>query len=157
MRLKWAIVVVALCVVLTVAAVAYAAMRTTGILPEVIRAQRFEVVDAEAVVRAVLGVSPDGSTELTVKDVTGKARLKLGLQADGEAGLAVMAGPGEARIAMAMPGDGGASLIARDETGRLRVAVGIGPDGIAGVGVVDAQGNVVWSTLPAESSERRDG
>ena len=55
MRLKWAIVVVALCVVVTVAAVAYAAGKASDV-PEVIRAQRFEVVDAEGRIRALLRV-----------------------------------------------------------------------------------------------------
>jgi len=45
MRAKWVVVVVAVCLVVTVAAIAYAAGKTSA--PAVIRAQRFEVVDAE--------------------------------------------------------------------------------------------------------------
>ena len=59
MRPKWAMVTVAVCVVVTVVAVAYAAAKATADVPEVIRAQRFELVDEEGEVRAVLALVPD--------------------------------------------------------------------------------------------------
>jgi hypothetical protein len=59
MRLKWVVVLVALCVIVTVAAVAYAAGKATADVPEVIRAHRFELLDNEGKVRAVLALTPD--------------------------------------------------------------------------------------------------
>jgi hypothetical protein len=69
MRLKWTIVVVALCVVVTAVAVACAAGRTSA--PEVLRAQHFELVDVAGRVRAELGFWPDGSPGLVLYDERG--------------------------------------------------------------------------------------
>jgi hypothetical protein len=120
MRLKWAIVVVALCLIVTVAAVAYAAGKTSA--PEVIQAQRFELVDSEGKVRAVLGMADDGGSGLAVMGEGGRARLAMGTKADGSVGLAVLR-----------------------ETGTPVVAIGLGADGAAGLAVLDKQGNLTWA------------
>ena len=55
-RSRWAVVVVAVCLVVTVAAVAYAAGKATAVpVQEVVRARRFEVVDSAGKVVADLG------------------------------------------------------------------------------------------------------
>ena len=62
MRAKWAIAIVVVCLVVMVAAIAYAAGRASApeaapdAVAEVIRAQRFELVDAEGKVRGALGM-----------------------------------------------------------------------------------------------------
>ena len=120
MRLKWAIVVVALCLIVTAVAIAYTA--GTATVPEVIRAQRFELVDAEGKVCAVLSVSADGSTGLAMMDEGGKQVVGLGTGPDGGTGLALM-----------------------DENGKQVVGLGTGADGGTGLALMDGQGKVVWS------------
>ena len=72
-RGRWSAVVVAVCLVVTVAAMAYAAGQAKTAAPKVVRAQRFELVDAEGRVRAMLGLLPDGSPSMVLYDEKGKA------------------------------------------------------------------------------------
>ena len=87
MRLKWAMLVVALCVVVTVAAVAYAAGKATAEVADVIRAQRCEVVDSDNVTRATLGPWPDGTSGLRLMDIDGNQVVALMVDLDGSSGL----------------------------------------------------------------------
>src|SRR5574340_502431 len=113
-RGKWAVVIVALCLVVTVAAVAYAAGKAKAAAPKVVRAQQFELVDAEGrarieigmggehgqvpgvrvldaegAVRAALAVLPDSSPTLALYDAGGKARAALTTDSDGRPVLAL--------------------------------------------------------------------
>jgi len=56
----------------------------------VVRATRFEAVDAEGKVRALLSVPPDRSPSLELFDTAGKARASLGVLPDGTPGLDVL-------------------------------------------------------------------
>ena len=82
MRAKWAIVIVAVCLVATVAAIAYAAGKTSA--PEVLQAQRFELVDEDGRVVAGLATDGDGAAQLRFWDGDGHVRLAVGLRAKGE-------------------------------------------------------------------------
>lgn len=109
------------CLLVAVGAVGYGAGKAT-VVPEVIRAQRFEVVDGDGKVRAVLGKADDGGSGLAAMDEEGRARLALGTKADGSVGLAVL-----------------------HKTGTPVVAIGLGADGAAGLAVLDKQGNLTWA------------
>jgi len=80
-RSKWAALVVALCLVVTVAAVAYAAGKAKPTVPvaEVVRAKRFELVDSAGEVRALLGPTQyaDGGPALALYDNDGKECASL--------------------------------------------------------------------------------
>jgi HEAT repeat protein len=141
MRARWVIVVVAVCLVVTVAAIAYAAGKTSA--PEVIRAQRFELVDDEGRVRAaldVLGGDPDvalhdreGRSRAVLSMVGGSPRLRL-FHENGEAAIglsefrggalisALGAGPpGPSALLAVAPGEAGLGLY--DDKGRQRARV----------------------------------
>lgn len=96
---------------------------------EVVRAQRFEVVDPTGVVRGVLGVAPDRSVGLVLNDEQGKLKLRLWSQLDGSASL---------------------TLFSASEQPRASVAVL--PDGTPGMGLFDAAGGgrSLGLTLPSE-------
>ena len=64
--------------VLAAMAAAYAAGQAKATAPKVVRAQKFEVVDAEGRVRAMLGLLPDGSPSLELSDEQGKTRAAMG-------------------------------------------------------------------------------
>jgi hypothetical protein len=99
---KWAIVMVAVCLVVTVAAVAYAAGQAKTAAPKVVRAQRFEVMDAEGRVRAQVGLGTDGrAPTLVLRDEKGEMRAMLALGSEGNSALALMDGKGETRAAVA--------------------------------------------------------
>ena len=54
------------------------------VVPEVLQAQRFEVVDAAGVVRAQLSLLEGGRPSLTLMDAAGKPRAWMFLNADGQ-------------------------------------------------------------------------
>ena len=116
-RSRWAIIIVVVCLVVTVAAVAYAAGQAKTAAPEVVRAQKFEVVDAGGRVRGELGMveggpalilydekggkraylwfSPATQPQLTFIDWKGLPRAWLLLSPDGRPDLALFDGKGE--------------------------------------------------------------
>ena len=85
-RGKWA-VVLAVVVVLAAVAAAYAAGQATVPVQEVVRAQRFELVDGTGKVRAMLAVASDGRAGLMLADEKGKARAVLTLDSEGSPNL----------------------------------------------------------------------
>ncbi len=121
-KTKWTVVVVAVCLVVTVAAVAYAAGKAKA-APEAVRAQRFELVDGDGRVWASLGFdSYNGrrlnGTSLSLRDNDGRERVSL---------------------------QGGAyapRLSLRDKDGKERVGLSLSDDGITyGLGLDDKDGN----------------
>jgi hypothetical protein len=128
-KLKWAIVVVALCVVVTVAAVAYAAGKATDV-PEVIRAQRFELVDPEGEVRAFLGLHEGGSPSLTL--VSTRPRLSTAavtINDEGEPALFLLNGRAATSADLSLNNDGSAGMSVSDKLVRVRVYLGTLPGG----------------------------
>ncbi len=87
MRLHWATVLAAVCLAVAIGAVAYGAGKASA--PEVIRAQRFEVIDGKGVIRAQLGVTElaGGGVTLGLCDETGKARAGLSVSDMGPVNL----------------------------------------------------------------------
>ena len=109
-------VIVAACVVVAIAAVAYAAGKTSA--PEVLRAQAFEVVDAEGKVCAVLGLRGDGGGNLDLMDAKGLKRATLSVLPNGGPVLMLSDARGEERATLTVH-----SLTVRDETGGERAAL----------------------------------
>ena len=163
MTRRWMIVIVAVCLVVTVAAIAYAAGKTTA--PEVIRAQRFELVDAEGRVRiemSIAGLSGqapgirlldekgtgraglvlfrDGRPGLALSDEKGAVRAGLGLLRDGRPIMTLSDEKGEARAALSLLSDGSPILWLRDEKGKLRATLAVFPDGNPILGLYDEKG-----------------
>jgi hypothetical protein len=75
MKAGWVILILPVCFAVTVAAIAYAAGKTSA--PDVIRAQKFELVDAEGRVRAALEVKDDGTAQLELCDEKDRPRAAL--------------------------------------------------------------------------------
>lgn len=117
MRLKWAIVLVALCVIVTVAAVAYAAGKST--VPEVIRAQRFEVVDGEGAVRGVLQIL-DGEVALSLDDSDGRPRIRLLVDGRGQPQLVLQDAKERMRAVARLYSHGSPEFALCDAAGRMR-------------------------------------
>ena len=92
---------------------------------DVVRAQRFEVVDAAGKTRAVLGVLADGSPGLWMYDAAEKTRAVLAVKTDGLTVLALL-----------------------DAAGKERAVLGVHPDGSPALSLRDARGNVVRGVEP---------
>ncbi len=86
--------------------------------PKLVRAQKFDLVDAQGRVRAVLSVNDKGSPELRLVDKEGRGRATLGLQDDGSPGLALWDEGGMARTVLDVWVGGGYGLSLRDKDGK---------------------------------------
>lgn len=173
MKATWLILILAVCLVVTVAALAYAVGKTSA--PEVIRAQRFELVDAEGKIRAVLSSDPDGrpGPDLVLFDYKDEIRAKLALD-----GLELRDGKGHVRAAFVLrdspalmfvdeggvPGawlsvrnDGTTALELSDERARTRAVLGTtdlvttrtGAEtktAVSSLVLFDKDGKVLWKT-----------
>jgi len=77
-RGRWAVIIVAVCLAVTVAAVAYAAGKAKAApVPEVVRARKFELVDSRGRCRAVVKLDETGGMIVEVFDSRGGATTLL--------------------------------------------------------------------------------
>lgn len=132
----------------------------------VLRATRFELIDASGRVMAVLG-SADGKTpQLELRDAAGKPRVYMGIRENnGEPEFIMNGKDGKKRVWLSLTSVGGANLMLIDnkERGRInmlttpdgdpfihmldenevgRAAYGISNDGVPKLELHDAEGNV---------------
>ena len=103
---KWAVVVVAVCLVVTAAAVAYAAGKAKAAVPQVVRAQKFELVDGQGKVRVSLSILADGAARLDMLDKDAKSRAALRLWPDGSPRLDMVDKDGKKRMMLGVMDDG---------------------------------------------------
>jgi hypothetical protein len=138
MRLKWAIVIVALCVGVPAVAVAYAAGKASS--PEVMRAQSIELVDAGGQVRGRMAIGSSTGPALLLYDQEGSVRARLWLSLDGSPSLDLYDAHGRGGVS-AFPGtDGNPGVCLRDEEGTLRA--GLFAEGLE---LSNEQGQRTWS------------
>jgi hypothetical protein len=142
---KWAMAIVAVCLVVTVAAVAYAAEQAKKAPPEVVQAQRFELVDAQGRVRGEIGMGADGrAPSLVLRGEKGEMRAMLALGSEGNSALALMDGKGETRAALSLLPDASPYLVLTDGQGKTRAGLAVLADGGPGLMLYDKGGTVMW-------------
>ncbi len=95
---------------------------------DVIQAQRFVLRDQDGLIRAILGVQPDGSTRFALQDRDGRPRLQLTLLGDGSPGVALKDREGRNRAVLALPPDDMAQLVFADRDGYNRASLGLSVD-----------------------------
>jgi hypothetical protein len=158
---------VALCVVVTVAAVAYAAGKAKAVpVAEVVRARRFEVVDAAGKVRAKLETTPEGESELWLGCAGPYQSIHLVLLPD-NLPLVSLSGPegtggimldlteesprvtlwhkdGKASASLAVSSNGCPALTLTDSSAKPRAQLGLSADGSPAVQLFDKHEKVVW-------------
>jgi hypothetical protein len=88
--------------------------------PRVLRAQSFELVDAQGEVRLQLHLGEDGSGNLRIRDGNGKVRVKLGTSAAGSTGLLLMDQSVEPTLSL-MAGRSGTSITLVGQDGKKRL------------------------------------
>lgn len=102
--------------------------RQAGATADVVQAQRFVLRDDSGLIRAVLGVQPDGSTRFALQDRDGRPRLQLTLLADGSPGVALKDREGRNRAVLALPPDEMAQIVFADRDGNNRASLGLSGD-----------------------------
>lgn len=120
----------------------------------VLRAERFEVVDKNGKIRALLTTLEDGRPTLALVDESGEFRVWLFLSQDGSPKLVLTNKPflvltdaaGEFRLVLRLDQDGSPSLGLTDATGKFRSVMRLESDGSPVLLLNDNQGNVIWST-----------
>lgn len=86
---------------------------------KLVRAERFQVVDAQGVVRADLGVVAGAGTGLTLYDPNGGERAGLGVNSNGGTGLRLIDKAGRSRIGLAVDHSGNPKIAFLDEHERV--------------------------------------
>jgi len=136
-RGKWAVVLAA-CIVLAAVAAAYAAGQAKVSAPEVIRAQRFELVDEKGSPRAMLGLLLHGGPGFTLYDEKGNMRATLMVLPDGSPGFTFS---DEKLVLLA---DRGPGLTLYDEKGKMRAGLTVLPDGGPILELLDSSGRILF-------------
>jgi hypothetical protein len=108
--------------------------------PNVVRASRFELVDAEGRTRAVLGVSKSGSPEFDLRDAHGRPRALMVLDADSLPILLFKDADVITRAKLELDAKGGAKLTFCDADLAPRIEV----DGKPQLRVLNPKGDLDW-------------
>ena len=111
--------------------------------PPVLQAQRFELVDANGAVLARLGVESDGRQGLSVLDPTGQVRTSIGLAPNGSSTV-VLRDFQSPRLGLSTNVDGSAALIILDQGGQPRVGAIVEGNGAPSFQIRDDAGQRIW-------------
>ena len=111
---------------------------------EVVRAQRFELVNAEGEVLAVLGLGAAGRPGLTLWDEKGEGRAALSLGPGGRPAIMLYDEKGELRAVLGLVRDGGPAIELFDEKGETRATLALLADGTPALSLSDEKGEVIW-------------
>ncbi len=109
---------------------------------DVIRAQRFELVDEAGSMRAALFVDDIGSG-LLLYDELGEVGARLGMLAESP-GLVLFDRRGGPRAELVVLPNGNPSLHLYDERGKAQTVLAVVTDGNSGVVLADKRGKVIW-------------
>ena len=107
---------------------------------DVVRARRFELVDAAGEVRAVLAVDGDG-TGLVLLDAAGRPGVGLTVLPEGRPGLTLLDAAGVGRAGLVVNADGSSVLSLHDAVGTARAALQVNAGGNPVLGLGDAAGD----------------
>ena len=99
--------------------------------PAVVRAQRFELVDAGGTVRARIAFLPDGRPLIALFDESGQVRASLAQNLEREYGFGITDGQGTSRFAVGTTTRGFVGLNVRDGSGTIRANLYASDDGRA--------------------------
>lgn len=122
-KVKWMVLFAAACLVVAVAAVAYAAGKAAMPVADTVAARRIILVDGHGKVRAAL-VVVDGNPALAMQDENGKTRVTLQL-----------------RSPKANP-----TLAFDDRQGKTRALLTLHDNDQPGMALFDAAGATAWAT-----------
>ncbi len=142
-RSKLGAVVVVSCLVVTAAAVAYAAGKAKASpVPEVLRAKRFEVVDSRGRVWAVLSAPDETASSisgLVLFGEDGQEHASLGVDPP-QLALRNTNFKGSAGLELSPQGVASLVLWSRQDDKTSRVGLGVAPDGAVGLSLSDREG-----------------
>lgn len=128
---RFLIALAVVCLLVAVGAVGYGAGKASDV-PEVVRAQRFELVDAKGEVRSELRLNDFGEGCLLLYDAEGRPQIVLGFDAgDKYAGLVLSSGNAmQPRLTLGVdPRTSRSEVRLSDRSGKLRAALELDAEG----------------------------
>ena len=152
-RTKWQKVIVAVGVLFMVA---YGVLMTWALrmawtssrqarVADVVRAQRFELVDPKTGTRARLALLSHGEPALLMNDKNGMMRVQLTLKSDGNPVLSLMDKESTSRATLSLGDDGHPRLGLLDTETEFHVTPGMPREGgCPWLAVSDRKGNFLW-------------
>ena len=115
-----------------------------SVVPDVLRAQCFEMVDVAGKRRASLRMV-SGSPGLDLYDAAGKLRASLAGNPNGSRVLALSDAAGNQRVCLGVNPDGSPALRLYDAAEKPRLGLGVHSDGNPLLALTDAAGKVIWA------------
>ena len=110
----------------------------------VVRAERFEIVDHQGNLRASLGLTPNGSVALTLRDPAGTIRVEVGLE-DGNTPVVNLYDKDErTRMVFRESRGGGHAITATDQEGTPRFLLAVNSRGTPQLTLFNGNGDVIW-------------
>jgi hypothetical protein len=115
-------------------------------LQEVVRAERFELVDPKTGVRARLKLEPDGDPRFIMHDESGNSRARLGLGDGGRPFLTLLDRSQNSRASLSLSENGTPLLRLRDADSEkmIHASLGTSKDHCPWLAVVDEDGDTIW-------------
>jgi len=144
------------CLLVAVGAVGYGAGKASDV-PEVIRAQRFEVVDGEGRTRAALGCQEDGGASLVFTGKDGHLWATLGAARDGTSGLILYDGAGHERAVLGRSAEGESTLLLVGQEGTGSAGLDLAPKKWThryAALAVDSRSNSTGARYPSDECSR---
>ena len=123
---------------LVIALVAVAVVPKTT--QNVVRAQKFELIDENGRLCASLGLTKDGSPSFVLQDASGTARVEVLLASDGCPVVVIRDKNGKSRAALTASPAGNAGLVFLDKDEKEKASFGLDFDGTPKLDVRDNQG-----------------
>jgi hypothetical protein len=111
---------------------------------EVVRARRFELVDSNGGLHAVLTLSQYSTPELRMADRDGRVRATLRVRGDNVPVLAMADEAGQERALLFLHGNGSPELCLRDQKETPRIIAVVEPNGVARLLLTDADFTAKW-------------
>lgn len=163
-RLRWTVRIIgAACGALAIAFVFVVLGRGGGdraLVAQSLMAEEVVLRDADGIVRARLGVDPDGRTQFSLSDRDARTRIRLTVLPDGSPGVTISDAESRPRAVLGYLPDGTTSLVLADAQGTGRAVVGLEPDGATHALFTDETGairtlvGVTANGVPAFSTDR---
>jgi len=109
---------------------------------EVVRANRFELVDTKGRLRGSFASGNDGSITLCLNDSAGKSSVALGVTAENIPLVALTDMAGKTRMTLGVRAGGGPGMWLVDAAGKIRSAIAVEDNGAPSLALYDTAGTV---------------
>ena len=146
-RVKWMLVILAACVLVTAGAVIYAVAQPQGdetLWKYEVRAEKFILVDSQDKACASLMIAGDSLPELSLRAKDGLPHVSVTFGAKGNPELSLWDNYGKRRAELALTPDGSPMLSLLDKNWKPRAVLALDADENPKLELYDKDGKVIW-------------